>query len=63
MKAAASQSSLKALFSKAPPKKTAVKKESVAKPALPEAKDDADLFDEEEEEDVIAVPLMTGTEE
>ena len=62
MKAAASQSSLKALFSKAPPKKTAVKKEPVAKPALPEA-DDADLFDEEEEEDVIAVPLMTGAEE
>ena len=45
------------------PKKTAVKKEPVAKPALPEAKDDADLFDEEEEEDVIAVPLIMGAEE
>ncbi len=54
MKTGTSQSSLKALFSKAPSKK-AVEKKPPVKTVIPQVKDDTDLFDEEEEEDVIAV--------
>lgn len=54
VKTGTSQSSLKALFSKAPSKK-AVEKKPPVKTVIPQVKDDTDLFDEEEEEDVIAV--------
>lgn len=61
VKTGASQSSLKALFSKAPSKKAAEKKPPVKK-VIPQVKDDTDLFDEEEEEDVIAVMKTTRNE-
>ena len=67
VKTGTSQSSLKALFSKAPSKKAVEKKPPMekkppVKTVIPQVKDDTDLFDEEEEEDVIAVTKTAKNE-